>query len=240
MIELAMALALIAPGAPVRDSFWVIAYRSGGDLDRIDPELLRPADAAGDPYAWKLDSGYPAAAKRESSTGSVEIEIRVSSGDKIVGCTVTRPAADSRLNAAACPLITGRGAFRHALARDGSPREGAVTLTVDFYVSSGDTVVEVPPAIRVPGYRSPEPKDEAMLTLPNASTAMFPNRNPVVLVDIDATGNVTNCGIHRSTGTDFGDIRLCEVMRTVPFIPMIKGNRPTAAMAWTLYPTLKP
>ncbi len=76
---------------------------------------------------------------------------------------------------------------------------------------------------------------------PGAPWTLFPERKPVALVDIDAEGNVTRCGISRSSGTDQGDLHLCREVSKARFLPQLDhlGN-PVGTSGWILLPELKP
>lgn len=229
-----------AQRAPVDAEVWARDAHAGEYS--VDEVLLRRADTRTDPLSWQLDTGYPLAAKRAHKAGEVTVEVHVGADDRVLGCRATCPAADLRLTAAACPLVTTRGKFRHALGRDGSPRDGMVALVVTFeFPSSEPVMLQTPPQLASPPLRRASPIGADALVVPAASTALYPFRKPVLLADISDDGTVSRCGVEASSGTDRGDIELCRRISAVRFDPELDASgRPVAEKGRLLFPKLRP
>ncbi len=230
---LATAPAAVAQDVPERSGPSIgevtVSYIDGYYSDVwSDRSLMRRAEPRFMLLRRLKGSAYPAAALGARSTGVVGIVVRVGASDRIAGCEVTRPASDSRLTTAACPLIARHVTFRHALGVDGSPRVGVVDLDIRFTLTSkivGPVGVYVPPEIRVkPPERPvqmPQPLDPDALVIHGATPSVFPEHKPAVRLDLNATGAVTRCRVQFSAGTDQGDMRMCRQALGVRFSPRI-------------------
>ena len=172
-------------------------------------------------------SSYPVAAFRGSKTGMVVVTVEIGAGDQVLACRVKEPAADSTLTAAACPLVQKRAKFRHALLINGTPTPMSIDVEVSFDIMppaqrDGMPVIYVPPPIApTPGdqSQSAKPLNPESAIVRNPPRGLFRQDYAAVMLDIDASGMVTDCRIFSSSGTDAGDLYLCRKMRDVRFSP---------------------
>jgi hypothetical protein len=186
-----------------------------------DTGAFREAATASDESRWITVADYPKPALKARREANLSVEVEVAADDHVLACRVVEGSEFAEFAKPICPLITSRGAFRHALDTNGNPAAGKVSLDVDYRFVGPPTpgqpvTVFVPPS---PWEKEPVPATDTTLTIHGASLARLPNRQPEVGLDISAAGAVLRCTIRKSSGTDAGDIDLCQRMAAARFRP---------------------
>ena len=180
--------------------------------------VLRPVLPLGEARGWVRGGDYPATAISEGRTGEALVTIAVSATGATQGCAVTSVTGGADFGEVACALLTRYGRFRHALGEDGQPRAGAIAIRLFFDLGPAPTDRAAPRAGDRPATPA-GPLDPLDLVIRDQSEAVIANLTPAATLAINARGEVTDCRITSSAGTDAGDLLLCARLRRVRFTP---------------------
>lgn len=125
----AAATASAAPGWAQEAAVPEINIRESGNAGSRD--MLRRATPAPGFEGWWTPADFPAGIAPTGQQIAI-VDVAVTADDRTTGCIVRYESQGPQLGETACRLMRERGRFRHALAFDGTPRDGIVTMWVDY------------------------------------------------------------------------------------------------------------
>ncbi|MBB5712511.1 energy transducer TonB [Sphingomonas xinjiangensis] len=151
--------------------------------------IIQPAIPK-DPGAWIGPDDYPKSSMRKNEFGVVGFAILVRPDGNPEKCEVIVPTRFEDLNQYSCRLLMRRARFKPAVGPDGKPAYGIYRSATSWFMA--DDLVRVKELIK--RYPYPSAIDLTLLTKGTKTPA------PIELVvSIDTTGAVTQCGTPEAT-----------------------------------------
>jgi hypothetical protein len=179
---------------------------------------LRAVMGEGSVFQWAKAEDFPGLAEKRL-TKTLRMRVDVDASDAITGCTVIDPTGHEAIDAAACPLIRKRAAFRHALALDGTPAAGEVEVGINFYFYDADFISPAPPPpelrpmVTPPAPRPAPAKLEAAPDWTHFAPVGWTGKAQVAVDLVIGGSGKPFCRIGQSSGNEAIDTATCAAVQ---------------------------
>ncbi len=200
---------------------------------RVKPSIIRTPQPSKDFESWLAPEDVPDDFFDARRPWYADAALEITADGSIGQCSLTVSIElDESAKQRVCDLLIDRAHFLYAIDRSGEARANPLQLSIGFFRVPPERSFEPgppPPIFASQRISKATPVDESVLRLPR-DPLRFVEASPSARLEVSKRGRVENCRIVQSSGTDAGDVEICERLRQARFNPATTadGKRVTA------------